>query len=148
MGREGGPHKLTHKGMYHVTLWDVPPKKIWGGHPVVGKVTKGIFEEPRVMLDPNDSGHMAVCLGKPISKWAGESLNLNLRERGSDGRFWKRVASSCACFKKDHSLHSGGRTGGGQTSYKAGCWGPLGEHGWSSCWGCVKIQLESLTDWL
>ena len=39
----------------------------------------------------------------------------------------------------------------GQTSYKGECCGsgggPLGEHGGSSFWGRVKIQLELVTDW-
>lgn len=35
---------------------------------MVGKVTKGIFEEPIVMLEPNDSWQVAMCFRKHLSK--------------------------------------------------------------------------------
>lgn len=74
---------------------------------------------------------------------------MKLREVGSARRFWKRVASSSACFKKDHSLHSGGRAGGGRPVIKEAVVGALwGSIVGSICWGRVKIQFESVTDWL
>ena len=100
------------------------------------------------MLDPNDSGQMAVCLGKPISKWAGESLNLNLREMGSDGRFGRELHHPVPVLKKiPLSTLEGDRPVVKQAVEVVvrALWGSMG---WSSCWGCVKIQLESVTDWL